>query len=113
MLYIGFSNYSKKIHAKILCKKFKHCAPIIINGDNVIIYQFVHTNKIAKIVIQKSDLKTLKKHGWIFVKYSLNNPNITKGKHYLTCVQFTKDTCGIKNIKIQTPLALFKYLNQK
>ena len=113
MLYIGFPNYSKKIHAKIFCKKFKHCAPIIINGDNVIIYQFVHMNKIAKIIIQKSDLKILKKHGWIFIKLSLNTENIIKKKHYLTCVQFTKDTCGIRNIKIQTPLALFKYLNQK
>ena len=30
-----------------------------------------------------------------------------------TCVQFTKAVCGIKNINIQTPLALFKYLTDK
>lgn len=112
MLYIGFSNYSNKIHAKILCHKYKHCAPVIINGDNVVMYQFVRTNKTAKIIMHKRDLKILEKHGWCFVKYNADNPNITK-KCYLTCVQFTKSICKIRNIKIQTPLALFRYLNKK
>ncbi len=112
MLYIGFSNYSHKIHAKIFCKKYKHCAPVIINKTNIVIYQFVRIDKIAKIIIQKSDLKILQMHGWRFIKYSKKQTHIPK-KHCLTCVQFTKDMCGIKNIKIQTPLALFKYLNRK
>ena len=110
MLYIGFSNYSNKIYAKIFCNKYKHCAPVIINNNTVIIYQFVHINKIVKITIQKNDLKTLKKHGWIFVRYN-KKPKINA--HGITCVQFTKNTCGIKNIKIQTPLALYKYLQNK
>ena len=112
MLYIGFSNYSNKIHARLFCKYFKHCAPIIIKGNTVVIYQFVHINKIVKINITKKDLKLFKKHGWVFVKYHANKAQIPNS-HGLTCVQFTKCVCGIKNVKIQTPLALFKYLNQK
>jgi len=112
MLYIGFSNYSNKFYAKIFCKKYKHCAPILVNQNNAIIYQFVHINKIVKIKITKNDLKILKRHGWIFFKY----PTQTQEKHSplcLTCVQFTKRVCAIKNIKIQTPQALLNYLNKK
>jgi len=112
MLYIGFSNYSNKIHARLLCKKYKHCAPIIVTKDNVEVYQFVHINKIVKICIQKNDLQTLKKHGWKLVKISTTPDNI-RISCGLTCVQFTKKFCDIKNIWIQTPLALFKYLTEK
>ena len=112
MLYIGFSNYSNKIHAKIFCNTYKHCAPVVVKGDTVIIYQFVHINKIVKIHIQKKDLKILKKHGWKFIKYPAA-PEHIQNKTFLTCVQFTKAMCGIKNINIQTPLALFKYLTDK
>ena len=109
MLYIGFSVYSHKIHSQIFCRKYKHCAPVVINGDNVMIYQFVHVNKITKIIINKKDLNILKKHGWKFIKYSNKIPNIN-GLRCLTCVQFTKRACGINNIKIQTPDALLKYI---
>ena len=112
MLYIGFSNYSHKFHSKIFCKQYKHCAPIAINNNNAVIYQFVRINKIVQIKIQKQDLNILKKHGWIFIKYPLKN-KICLHKYCLTCVQFTKKSCGIKNIKIQTPLGLFRYLNKK
>ena len=107
MLYIGFSNYSNKFYAKIFCKKYKHCAPILVNKNNATIYQFVRINKIIK-----SDLKLLERHGWIFVKYHTN----IKGNNSplcLTCVQFTKRACGIKNTKIQTPQKLLDYLNNK
>ena len=112
MLYIGFSTKSRKIHAKLFCKQFKHCAPVVINKDTVIIYQFVRINKIVKITINKKDLSILEKYGWKFIKYSKDIKRIPN-PHYLTCVQFTKYMCGINNIKIQTTLALFEYLNKK
>lgn len=112
MLYIGFSNYSNKIHAKIFCHRYKHCAPIVIKDETAVIYQFVHVNKVKKITIKKRDLKILQKHGWVLIKYSTIAQEISKS-HYLTCVQFTKCVCGIKKLKIQTPFALFKYLNTK
>ena len=112
MLYIGFSNYSNKFYAKIFCKQYKHCAPIVVNKNGAIIYQFVHINKTVKINIKKSGLKLLKQHGWTLIKYPIQ----LKEKHTmlcLTCVQFTKRVCGIKNIKIQTPSSLLNYLNKK
>lgn len=112
MLYIGFSKKSHKIHAKLFCKHYKHCAPVVIKGDTVIIYQFVRINKIVKITINKKDLAVLEKYGWKFIKYPIDIERIPKS-HYLTCVQFTKNMCGINDVKIQTPFALFKYLNKK
>lgn len=112
MLYIGFSNYSTKLHAKLFCKKYKHCAPIIVNKDCAVIYQFVHINKIVQIPVQKKDLQKLVRHGWALVRYSKGRLN-TNISHGLTCVQFTKRMCGIKVAKIQTPLGLFRYLSNK
>ena len=113
MLYVGFSNYSHKIHAQLFCRNFKHCAPIIINNDSATIYQFVHVNKIVNINIKTNDLKILQKHGWKFVKLSKSNTCSMPQCLCFTCVQFTKHVCGIKDIRIQTPMGLFKYLNQK
>lgn len=112
MLYIGFSNYSNKFYAKIFCKEYKHCAPVLINKNNATIYQFAHVNKTVKINIKKSDLRLLKQHGWIFIKYPAEIQE-KNALFCLTCVQFTKRVCGIKNIKIQTPKALLNYLNKK
>lgn len=112
MLYVGFSNYSGKWHAKLFCKKYKHCAPIIFIKNSGTIYQFVHINKIVKIPIKKSDLKLLEQHGWKIIKFAKGIKK-TQKTPCLTCVQFTKKICGIKNIKIQTPLSLFKYLDGK
>ena len=112
MLYIGFSNYSNKFYAKIFCKQYKHCAPILVNKNNATIYQFVHINKMVKIVIQKSDLKILKQHGWTFIKYPIQISE-KRIQFCMTCVQFTKRVCGIKDITIQTPQSLLDYLNKK
>jgi hypothetical protein len=109
MLYIGFSIYSHKIHSQIFCHKYKHCAPVVIKGDQAIIYQFVHVNKIKEIIINKKDLNILKQHGWKFIKYHDQIQFVNKIR-CLTCVQFTKQVCGIKNIKIQTPDALLRYI---
>lgn len=112
MLYIGFSNYSNKFYAKIFCKKYKHCAPIAVNKNNATIYQFVRVNKTVKIVIKKTDLKLLGKHGWFFIKYPKKIKE-TSVPLCFTCVQYTKCVCGIKNVKIQTPQGLLDYLNKK
>ncbi len=110
MIYIGFSTHSHKLYARILCKKYKHCAPVIVNKNECIIYQFVNAYKQEKISIKPRDLNILKQHGWTFVKYNCKiNPD-TKFVA-LTCVQFTKHLCGIKNIMIQTPDKLFNFLN--
>lgn len=114
MIYIGFSNKSHKLYTKILCKNFRHCATVLIKKDSGVIYQFVQPGKIVLIPIRKKDIKTLEKYGWLFIRYNKNKINNKKeGVKCLTCVQYTKHLCGIRNIKIQTPDALFKYLSNK
>jgi len=114
MLYIGFSTVSHKLSARILCKHFRHCAPIIINNDKYILYQFVNKNNIAKIILTSRDLKILEHHGWKFIKYNgkIAHTRALKSKSIITCVQFTKRFCGINKKTIQTPDALFRFLTQ-
>ena len=112
-VYIGFSIRTHKIFARIFCNKFKHCAPVVVTRNKCEIYQFTKRNKITVIRIKKRDLKILKAHGWLFVKYPVKNIQQKATKiHAITCVQFTKKFCRIKNATIQTPDALLKYLTE-
>ena len=114
MLYIGFSTTSHKPFAKIICKKYKHCAPIKIQNGKGVLYQFVNMYKIVLIPINLKDLKILETFGWKFAKYNENiTPEHAIKTKTITCVQFTKRVCGIKNITIQTPDALLKHIDKK
>lgn len=114
MIYIGFSKRSHKLYARVLCKNFKHCAPIDIQDNKCVIYQFVHKNKIVIIPVTKRDLSILNKYGWKFIKYDtdITSIDINSDKSW-TCVQFTKHVCNIENKWIQTPDDLYKYLIKK
>lgn len=114
MLYIGFSTQSHKISAKLFCKKYRHCAPLYVGQKKCILYQFVSSKQITPILIKHRDIQILSKHSWIFVKYKCTtNLKCALTAKNLTCVQFTKCVCGIKNKSIQTPDALFKYISNK
>ncbi len=114
MIYIGFSTKTNKLCAKILCKKYRHVAPILITKNKCIMYQFVRFNKVVLIPIKKRDLTVLQQYGWKFVKYACKfAPECAIKSKPINCVQFTKRACGIKNIKIQMPDSLLKHITQK
>ena len=108
-MYIAFSSQTHKLYAKILCRHFRHCAPILCYKNKYVMYQFVQPKKIIPIVLKYRDINILKTYGWYFVRYN-SNKSVVKKHLALTCVQFTKSICGIKNKSIQTPDALLKYL---
>lgn len=111
MIYIGFSTRSHKILARILCKKYRHCAPILIEKNNYILYQFIKYKKIVPIHLKNKDVNILKRFGWVFIKYKTKIiPEHISKTNAVTCVQFTKRILNIKNFTIQTPDALLKYL---
>ena len=111
VMYIGFSTKTHKLHAKLICRKYKHCAPVIVVGKRAVIYQFVNAKKIVPVNVRKQDLKKLKNFGWVFIQYkSKTHCKDIVHIRALTCVQFTKRFFHIKKILIQTPDALFKYL---
>jgi hypothetical protein len=97
---------------RVLCRKFKHTAPIWVHNDKIIMYQFIKNKNIKKIVLQMRDLKILQKFGWRFVYIigSLSHDFINTNA--VTCVNFTKAAIGLKKPAIQTPLALYKYLTK-
>lgn len=114
IIYIGFSTKTYKILAHIVCRKFKHCAPVVLTKNKCKIYQFTKTNKITIINVKKRDIKILEQYGWKFVKYNAKFlPQNALNIRALTCVQFTKKFCEIEKITIQTPDALLKHLITK
>ena len=114
MLYIAFSSRSHKLYAQILCRKYRHCAPVLMTDNKCIIYQFIKRGQIAQISIRPDDINILKHYGWKFVKYDTKfAPTIALKTKPWTCVQFTKQSIGIRKITIQTPDALLRYLNRK
>ena len=65
MIIIAFSNKTSKKFAQLVCRKFKHVAPIIPDGRFLIMYQFVRPGYVEKIKLGTRDLKILKAHGFI------------------------------------------------
>lgn len=114
IIYIGFSTKSHKILARIFCRKFRHCAPIVIHKNRCEMYQFTNSKQINIIKIKRRDIKILITYGWVFVKYNIKSvPQNALNISAITCVQFTKKFCDIRQLKIQTPDALFKHLCKK
>lgn len=114
IIYIGFSKRTHKIIARILCRNFKHCAPMVITKNKCEIYQFTSHKKITVIKIQKRDIKILEQYGWKFIKYKINTiPQNAIKIQASTCVIFTKKFCGINKHAIQTPDSLFKHITSK
>lgn len=112
MIIIGFSTKTSKILPRILCKHFKHCAPIIKVGENFLMYQFIKHNDIKTIPMTAQGLGLLKRAGWQFVK--INKKPLKNLKRYkaITCVCFTKKFIGMHELFIQTPDALYRKLKR-
>ena len=113
-IYIGFSTKTHKTSARLFCKKYKHCAPIVVTLKECKIYQFTNLYNINIIRITKRDLKILSNYGWVFIKLHTEKipPEPLKIRAF-TCVQFTKKFCGVNKVSIQTPDALLKHLCTK
>lgn len=110
MIIIAASNKTNKTLSRLLCKNWKHVAPIVANNDKLTLYQFTRAWRHATpIKLQWRDMKILEQHGWIFIplSYTQTNTNIEKIRA-VTCVAFTKRAIGLSDIKIQTPNQLIK-----
>ena len=112
MLIIAFSIKTSKVLPRIFCGDLKHVAPIVWRCDKLTLYQFVRRGKIVKIPILARDIKILTTHGWRFV-YLPHTPaqNIDE-RHIYTCVHLAKRMIGLRDLRIQTPGALYKCLNK-
>ena len=110
MVIIGFSCKTSKSFVRLVCGRFKHCVVITRHKNKFVLHQFVKRNYVSKIAITKRGLKQLKLHGWIFIHLhcSPDDGNV----HALTCVNYVKSVIGLKKFWIQTPNALYKYLNK-
>lgn len=112
MIIIAFSARTSKILPRILCRHFRHCAPIISTtgpGKSFVMYQFVRRGCVATFHMNARDMNILRANGWEFICIpDANTHNIATGG--ATCVQFTKRTVGMHHIWIQTPDALYKHL---
>ena len=79
MIIIAFSDKTSKILPKILCGKIKHCAPISVHNNTLVMHQFISHNNIVKIKLNMRDIRILQRYGWRFVYLTgdmLNNINI-------------------------------------
>lgn len=112
MIIIAFCTKTSKILPRIVCDEFRHCAPITIHSGmprNLIMHQFIRPARIAKIQLTMRDINVLRRHGWRFL-YIPRETACGSTPRAFTCVQLCKKYLGIKNIWIQTPDALYRYL---
>lgn len=109
MIIVGFTYKTSKILPRIFCRRFRHCAPIIIGADGKMkMYQFIQHGNVATLVINMRDVRLLRAHGWVFV--CIPNANIHKSnlaKHW-TCVAMTCNAIGMRYPHPITPYGLYK-----
>ena len=110
MIIIGFCKKTSKIIPKILCRKFKHVAPIVKKGNHLEMWQFIRKNHIYTIPLKMRDLNILTRYGWEFIAVEIPVFEVSDITAVCTCVGMTKHFVGIKNWRIQTPNALYKKL---
>ncbi len=113
MIIVGFTHQTSKTLPRLLCRNFRHCAPVVpsmMGGEKpFVMYQFVRRGIIAQIPLNMRDMNLLRKYGWQFVHVDTAPCCAQKG---LTCVQFTKRVCGIKSARLQRPDALWRELHK-
>ena len=110
MIIIAFSDKTSKILPRLICRKFKHVAPIAVHNDKLVMYQFVRRNICVKVHLRMKDIKILNKNGWSFIYLTGDVPPNFNTKNVRTCVELAKRAIGLKRRLIQTPNAMYKYL---
>lgn len=111
MMIIAFSDKTSKILPRIVCKNLKHCAPIVRTENGLIMYHFVRPGHIYKIRLRDCDIRRMAQMGWKFCYTNIECKRGFNPRNAMTCVEMTKRAMGIRQWQIQTPDALYKFLN--
>ena len=113
MVIIAFSRHTSKILPRVICRHFRHCAPILRYGNKLVMYQFTNTHNITKIDLQNRDIAILRTHGWRFIYVPTDAPHDFDTIHAYSCVDLSKRALGIHRPFVQTPYALYKSIAPK
>ena len=111
MIIVAFSDKTSKILPQLICKKYKHVAPIIPSKNSLIMFQFVRPGHIKQIKLNTRDLKILELNGWDLIYIDSVAPiHEIKLNSTTTCVNMSKKMLRIRTVFIQTPFAFYKKL---
>lgn len=113
MIIIAFSTHTSKILPRILCRHFRHCAPIVPTARGLVMYQFVRHKTIARIKLRPRDLGTLYRHGWRFIFIPTDPP--TDFDSHIMCAYTCVGLCRRAlhgNIHAITPDALYRRIRE-
>lgn len=111
MVIIAFSEKTSKILPRIICRRFRHCAPITPMGRGMILHQFSSPGHITKIPINIRGISRLQKQGWRFIYLPIDAPG-NLGSHAFSCVDLSKRALRLNAPHIQTPDALYRHLRK-
>lgn len=113
MIIVGFTHKTSKIPPRIFCRRFRHCAPIIIDQNGkMIMHQFVGRKNIVPIPLTMRDLRLLRAHGWTFVCIPHAAQHYFTAHHARTCVGFTCRTIDMPWPHPITPDGLYRKLKK-
>ena len=113
MIIIAFSDKTSKILPRIFCRRMRHCAPIIpVANGRLVMHQFTSMGNVRRINLTMRDIRVLRANGWKFVYVAQSAPASCDMQRAITCVDLSKRVLNIKDVRIQTPYALYKHLTQ-
>ncbi len=115
MVIIAFCTKTSKILPRVICRHFRHCAPIVpaMHGANHpwVMYQFVRRGTVIQIPLSTRDMNILRAHGWVFMHVN-TTPN-TKISNVRTCVDLSQHVIGRNPRWYQTPDGLYRELQRQ
>lgn len=113
MIIVGFTNKTSKILPRIFCRRFRHCAPVVIEQHGkMVLHQFVRHNNIVQIPVTMRDLRLLRAHGWKFVCIPHMAHNNFHTHSARTCVGFTCRMIGMPRLHPITPYGLYSKIKK-
>lgn len=109
-MIIAFSTRTSKILPRLLCRRFRHCAPILCThgARPFVMYQFVRRRFVAKIRLAHRDINILRANGWEFICVPRAPTPREHWQQAFSCVDMTKRAMGMYAPLVQTPNGLYK-----
>ncbi len=111
MIIIAFCEKTSKFLPRVLCRRFKHCAPIVATSDHgrqFVMHQFIRPGHIIQIGMNVRDMNLLRRRGWVFIQTNEIPNNNWHGA--ITCVDLCRHVMGWRRRLLQTPDGLYKQL---
>lgn len=111
-IWVVFCNCENIWWLRWLKKGFRHCFIVMGDGENWLSIEATLTRTYIKRTNDSAYLERLKAQNLTLIRSKIykNTPSSDLNFGFFSCVELTKSILGIRQISLQTPYSLYKFL---